>query len=74
MNTVRRKFLHLAAGAAALPALSHIPRAQTGPADRRLGTRVITLGNDRRSHTESASGAIFKPANCRWSLLCRRRR
>jgi tripartite-type tricarboxylate transporter receptor subunit TctC len=37
MKLVRRKFLHLAAGAAALPALSRIARAQTYPA------RPITL-------------------------------
>ena len=31
MKLPRRKFLHLAAGAAALPALSRIARAQTYP-------------------------------------------
>jgi len=31
MKLLRRKFLHLAAGAAALPAVSHIARAQTYP-------------------------------------------
>src|SRR3981081_3930719 len=31
LNLPRRKFLHLAAGAAALPALSRIARAQTYP-------------------------------------------
>ena len=31
MKLVRRTFLHLAAGAAALPALLHVARAQTYP-------------------------------------------
>src|SRR5262249_23597816 len=31
MNLPRRQFLHLAAGAAALPAVSHVARAQTYP-------------------------------------------
>src|SRR5215467_383736 len=37
MNTVRRKFLHLAAGAAALPAVSRSAEAQAYP------TRPITI-------------------------------
>src|SRR5712692_2607657 len=37
MEASRRRFLHLAAGAAALPATSHIARAQTYP------TRPITI-------------------------------
>jgi hypothetical protein len=32
MKLPRRKFLHLAAGAAALPLISRVARAQTGPA------------------------------------------
>jgi ribonuclease BN (tRNA processing enzyme) len=44
MKICRRQFFHLAAGAAALPALSHIATAQTGPARPKIGTRVITLG------------------------------
>jgi tripartite-type tricarboxylate transporter receptor subunit TctC len=32
MKLPRRKFLHLAAGAVALPAVSHIARAQAYPA------------------------------------------
>ena len=39
----RRKFLHLAAGAAALPVLSRIAWAQTVPQSK-TGTRLITLG------------------------------
>jgi tripartite-type tricarboxylate transporter receptor subunit TctC len=31
MKLPRRKFLHLAAGAAALPAMSHVARAQAYP-------------------------------------------
>jgi ribonuclease BN (tRNA processing enzyme) len=40
----RRQFLQLTAGAAALPALLRIARAQTGPAPSKAGTRLITLG------------------------------
>jgi len=40
--THRRQFLHLAAGAAALPAMSLIARAQTELS--KTGTRLITLG------------------------------
>ena len=39
----RRQFLHLAAGAAALPAVSRIARAQAVP-QTKTGTRLITLG------------------------------
>lgn len=38
----RRKFLHLAAGAATLPVVTRAARAQTGPS--KTGTRLITLG------------------------------
>jgi ribonuclease BN (tRNA processing enzyme) len=41
MKLPRRRFLHMAAGAAALPALSHTARAQAVP---KTGTRLITLG------------------------------
>src|SRR5262249_8281397 len=40
----RRQALHLAVGAAALPALSRIARAQTGLPQLKTGTRLITLG------------------------------
>src|SRR4051812_901706 len=40
----RRQFLHLAAGAAAVPALSRLARAQTGLPQSKTGTRLITLG------------------------------
>jgi ribonuclease BN (tRNA processing enzyme) len=39
----RRQFLHLAAGAATLPAVSRIAWAQTGPQSK-AATRLITLG------------------------------
>src|SRR6266478_4449866 len=42
MKLPRRQFLHLAAGAAALPAVSHIARAQTYPA--RPVTMVVPFG------------------------------
>ena len=40
----RREFLHLAAGAAALPAMLRIARAQPSSEVSKKGTRVITLG------------------------------
>jgi ribonuclease BN (tRNA processing enzyme) len=43
MKLARRKFLHLAAGAAAVPAVAGTAWAQTTPQPRR-GTRLITLG------------------------------
>ena len=42
--THRRQFLHLATGAVALPLVSHVATAQTGPAQSKGGTRLITLG------------------------------
>ena len=44
MKLPRRQILHLAAGAAALPAVSRIARAQTGLSQSKTGTRLITLG------------------------------
>src|SRR5215467_10683257 len=44
MELPRRQFLRIAAGTAALPALSRIATAQGGPARPKTGTRVITLG------------------------------
>jgi ribonuclease BN (tRNA processing enzyme) len=46
MKLRRRKFLHLAVGAAALPAVSHFAWAQpsSGIVSPKKGTRVITLG------------------------------
>jgi ribonuclease BN (tRNA processing enzyme) len=44
MKLPRRQFLHLAAGAAALPMASRIAWAQTGLPQSNPGTRLITLG------------------------------
>jgi ribonuclease BN (tRNA processing enzyme) len=44
MNSLRRQFLHLVAGGAALPTISHFASAQTRLAGPKTGTRVITLG------------------------------
>ena len=44
MEIPRRQFLRIAAGTAALPALSCIATAQGGPTRPKAGTRVITLG------------------------------
>jgi ribonuclease BN (tRNA processing enzyme) len=43
MKLARRRFLHLAAGAAALPVVSRMAWAQTAP-ESKTGTRLITLG------------------------------
>ena len=44
MKLPRRQFLHLAAGAAALPVVSQMARAQTGLTQSKTGSRLITLG------------------------------
>jgi ribonuclease BN (tRNA processing enzyme) len=44
MEHARRKFLHLAASAAALAALPRTARTQTGLPQAKTGTRLITLG------------------------------
>jgi ribonuclease BN (tRNA processing enzyme) len=59
----RRRFLHLAAGAAALPALSQIVKAQTGLALPKTGTRLITLGTAAgpppRAHRAQSSNLLI---------------
>ena len=59
----RRQFLHLAAGAAALPAVTRIAKAQTGLAGPKTGTRVITLGTaagpSPRAHRAQASNLLI---------------
>src|SRR6516162_1170302 len=63
MRLLRRQFLHLAAGAAALPTLSRIATAQAGPARPKAGTRVITLGTaggpPPRAHRAQASNLLI---------------
>ena len=44
MKLPRRQFLHLAAGAAALPVVSQIAKAQTTRPQSKTGSRLITLG------------------------------
>jgi ribonuclease BN (tRNA processing enzyme) len=44
MKLPRRQFLHLAAGAAALPAMSRVAGAQASLPQLKAGTRLITLG------------------------------
>jgi hypothetical protein len=55
MKFPRRQFLHLAAGAAVLPGMSSIARAQAVASSPNTGTRVITLGTGAgpppRAHT-----------------------
>jgi tripartite-type tricarboxylate transporter receptor subunit TctC len=48
MKLPRRKFLHLAAGAAALPAVSRIARAQTYPS--RPVRIIVTFAAGTSSH------------------------
>jgi ribonuclease BN (tRNA processing enzyme) len=63
MKFPRRHFLHLAPGAAALPALPRIAGAQTGVAGPKTGTRVITLGTvagpPPRAHRAQASNLVI---------------
>ncbi len=63
MKIPRRQFLHLAAGAAALPVVTQIARAQTGLAGPKTGTRVITLGTlagpPPRAHRAQASNLLI---------------
>jgi ribonuclease BN (tRNA processing enzyme) len=63
MKIFRRQFLHLAAGAAALPVVTQTPRAQTGLAGPKTGTRVITLGTLAgplpRAHRAQASNLLI---------------
>src|SRR5436853_2559227 len=44
VKLLRRQFLHLAAGAAALPVFPRIAGAQPSGAGAKKGTRVVTLG------------------------------
>ena len=63
MELPRRRFLHLAAGAAALPGVSRSASAQTGPARPKIGTRVITLGTTAgpppRAHRAQSSNLLI---------------
>jgi ribonuclease BN (tRNA processing enzyme) len=62
MKLLRRQFLQLAAGAAALPALSRMTRAQTAPPQSKTGTRLITLGTaagpSPRAHQAQSSNLL----------------
>jgi ribonuclease BN (tRNA processing enzyme) len=62
MKMCRRQFVHLAAGAATLPALSRMTRAQTAPAQSKTGTRLITLGTAAgpgpRAHQAQSSNLL----------------
>jgi Metallo-beta-lactamase superfamily len=63
MKFPRRTFLHLAAGAATLPAMSGVATAQTELARPRTGTRVITLGTSAgpppRAHRAQSSNLLI---------------
>jgi ribonuclease BN (tRNA processing enzyme) len=58
----RRRFLHIAAGAAALPVASQMARAQTGLPQSKTGSRLITLGTAAgpppRAHQAQSSNLL----------------
>jgi ribonuclease BN (tRNA processing enzyme) len=58
----RRRFLHIAAGAAALPVASQMARAQTGLPQSKTGSRLITLGTaggpPPRAHQAQSSNLL----------------
>ena len=62
MELHRRQFLHLAAGAAALPVVSQMARAQTGLTQSKTGSRLITLGTvggpSPRAHQAQTSNLL----------------
>src|SRR5215831_1125875 len=62
MKLPRRQFLHLTAGAAALPVVSQMARAQTGPTQSKTGSRLITLGTaggpPPRAHQAQSSNLL----------------
>jgi ribonuclease BN (tRNA processing enzyme) len=62
MKMCRRQFVHLAAGAAALPALSRMTGAQTALPQSKTGTRLITLGTAAgpgpRAHQAQSSNLL----------------
>src|SRR6516225_2323174 len=59
----RRRFLHLCAGAAALPVVSRITWAQAGLPELKTGTRLITLGTqggpNPRAHRAQSSNLLI---------------
>jgi ribonuclease BN (tRNA processing enzyme) len=63
MKLPRRRFLHLAAGAAALPFAPHVARAQAPVSRPTTGTRVITLGTvagpPPRAHRSQSSNLLI---------------
>jgi len=63
MNILRRQFLHLLAGGAALPTISHFASAQTAVVQPKTGTRVITLGTvagpPPRAHRAQSSNLLI---------------
>ena len=72
MKLPRRRFLHLAAGAAALPAVSRIPRAQAYPG--RPITMIVPFAaggpNDRigRIMAERMQVPLGQPFTIEWTL------
>jgi arylformamidase len=60
MKFPRRKFLHLAAGTAALPAVSHFAWAQSAPAVRAKGPRVW-LDMDQKELDDAYDQRVYAP-------------
>src|SRR5262249_13313523 len=70
MKLPRRKFLHLAAGAAALPALSRVARAEAYPTrpiamivPYAAGGHTDTIGRPVAQHTRTTPGQPIVPQN-----------
>jgi hypothetical protein len=75
MKLPRRQFLHLAAGAAALPAVSRIARAQAYPTDRLVGFAYLILlryfaelSNSRVRFDSLRSGLFSSQCRCRRTM------
>jgi len=60
MKLPRRKFLHLAAGAAALPAVSHVTWAQTAPVARAKGP-LVWLDMDQKELDNAYDQSVYAP-------------
>jgi len=72
MNTMklpRRKFLHLAAGAAALPAVSRIARAQAYPSPRACRLTARCAGGRRRLEMERQVAVVAGARDHRGHVL-----
>ena len=66
MKLPRRRFLHLAASAAALPVMSRIATAQTYPSRPiTISCRIRPAGRPTRSRASSASARLVEISSAR---------